>query len=465
MAVVGKVGTYAQVQPVQGPDFGGMVQAEFDKIDAERKAKAKREEEAKAKKQKELDEMSLGSKKVSNITEYETQTNTALNDLLQEYLDAHSRSDMQGMKRAKDQLGTLNYAIDFTNKKSEQIEKNRDNLNQSYYNQFWAITNSVNELKIDRKYDRGNKEHRITIYEDEEKTKPIVVDKTVPEILKAYEIPPKYDFDMLTKTVENFTKTYKPDFLETMINSGDFYGTKGVETILNDERIESEIRSKAKQMSSDVGAKAFYASEKGISLFDFYKMDEKQNKDAEDYFYDELRRGYRDKIETSISQKRSGGGGKDGFNIVQSTLEIPKTYNLDNASVAYGGKNADGSNQTSVNMPTGSISFNVAKEGGVSVVVGDRRLNDIVYDPNSKKMIFALSTSASSRQGAGSGGATFGEGESNKESSWFTERDLSFEQLKNSLNTIPSLRGRIKTKDDIVKYVLGIEEKKIDENL
>lgn len=465
MAVVGNVGTYAQVQPVQGPDFGRMVKTEFDKIDAEKKARAKREDEAKAKKQKELDEMSLGSKKVSNITEFETQTNTALNDLKAEYVDAYNRSDIQGMKRAKDQLGTLNYAIDFTNKKAEQIEKNRDNLNQSYYNQFWAITNSINELKIDRKYDRENKEHRISIYEDEEKTKPIVVDKTVPEILKAYEIPPKYNFDMLTKTVENFTKTYKPDFLETMINSGDFYGTKGVETILNDERIESEIRSKAKQMASDVGAKAFYASEKGISLFNFYKMDEKQNKDAEDYFYNELKRGYRDEINLSISQKSQGRGGKDGFNIVQSTLEIPKTYTLDNASVAYGGKNADGSNQTSVNMPTGSISFNVAKEGGVSVIVGDRRLNDIVYDPNSKKMIFALSTSASSRQGAGSGGATVGEGESNKESSWFTERDLSFEQLKNSLNTIPSLRGRIKTKDDIVKYVLGIEEKKVDENL
>jgi hypothetical protein len=48
MAVVGNVGTYAQVQPIQGPDFGGMVKAEFDKLDAEKKAKAAAVAKAKA---------------------------------------------------------------------------------------------------------------------------------------------------------------------------------------------------------------------------------------------------------------------------------------------------------------------------------------------------------------------------------------------------------------------------------
>jgi hypothetical protein len=40
MAVVGKVGTYLNVQPIQGPDFGKMVQDQFDRVDAEKKAKA-----------------------------------------------------------------------------------------------------------------------------------------------------------------------------------------------------------------------------------------------------------------------------------------------------------------------------------------------------------------------------------------------------------------------------------------
>ena len=89
-----------------------------------------------------------------------------------------------------------------------------------------------------------------------------------------------------------------------------------------------------------------------------------------------------------------------------------------------------------------SISFNVMKRRWITLVVGDRKVNEIIYDPL-WKYYFGLSTSSSSRQGAGSGGTSAGEGESNKESSWFTER-FRFEQLKNSLNTIPSLRGKIK---------------------
>lgn len=48
MAVVGNVGTYAQVQPIQGPDFGGMVEKQFDKLDAERKAIAASSAKAKS---------------------------------------------------------------------------------------------------------------------------------------------------------------------------------------------------------------------------------------------------------------------------------------------------------------------------------------------------------------------------------------------------------------------------------
>lgn len=444
MAVVGNVGTYAQVQPIQGPDFGGMVKAEFDKLDAERKAKAAAKAKAERDKQEELDKMSLGSKKVSNITEYETQTNKALNDLKQEYLDAHSRGDMQGMNKAKDQLGTLNYAIDFTNKKSEQIEKNRENLNQPYYNQFWQITNSINELKIDRKYDTENKEHRITIYEDEEKTKPIVIDKTVPEILKAYEIPPKYNFDMLTKTVENFTKTYKPDFLETMINSGNFYGTKGVETILNDERIESEIRSKAKQMSSDVGAKAFYASEKGISLFDFYKMDEKQNKDAEDYFYNELKRGYRDKIETSISQKRSGGG-KDGLAVGTPTLWESSSITTEKPGSTPG--------RTSVSTvpitPGKAKSLTISSPSGKTLLVNSMPLDRVLYDSATNKMYIGIAFNESGGQSMGSDGSGARESVSNKVTKWYPQDSAEFNAFKAVYNA--AFKTELQTIEDFKK--------------
>lgn len=466
MAVVGNVGTYATVQPVQGPDFGGMVQSQFDKLDAERKAKARAEEEAKAKKQEELDKLTLPSLKTSNISEMNRQSEEKYKQMYSEYVEKVRAGDVNGARQLIASVGTLNNAVQFFNDKYKEVTSAEGKYNSQFLTEFEDVLRNINDANSDIEY-KGNGLDVVTIYKDPEK-KEVLVKGNLNEILNSINVPFKFDGDMLNKSIGSFVKTFKPDKIETIINKGSLYGTQSIEDSLNDPEINDELRRQAKNMVADRNTRAFYAQEKGMSLFQIDNFDETQKKEAEDYFYKTYKDALRKEIDLSIARKSEGGSGgskSGGFNIVQSTLEIPKTYSLDNASVAYGTKNADGTSKTDVNMPAGSISFNVAKEGGVSIIVGDRKLNDIVYDPNSKKMIFALSTSASSRQGASSGGASAGEGESNKESSWFTERDLSFEQLKNSLNTIPSLRGRIKTKDDIVKYVLGIEEKKVDENL
>ena len=459
MAVVGNVGTYATVQPIEGPNFGGMVQAQFDKLDAERKAKAKAEEEAKAKKQEELDKLTLPSLKTSNISEMNRQAEEKYKQMYSEYVEKVRAGDINGAKQLISSVGTLNNAIQFFNDKYKEVTSAEGKYNPQFLTQFEDLLRNINDANSDIEYKRNGLDV-VTIYKDPEK-KEVLVKGNLNEILNSINVPFKFDGDMLNKSVGSFVKTFKPDKIETIINKGSLYGTQSIEDSLNDPEINDELRRQAKNMVADRNTRAFYAQEKGMSLFQIDNFDETQKKEAEDYFYKTYKDALRREIDLSIARKSEGGGGSKsgGFNIVQSTLEIPKTYSLDTASVLYNDKKQD------INMPAGSISFNVAKEGGVSIIVGDRKLNDIVYDPNSKKMIFALSTSASSRQGASSGGASAGEGESNKESSWFTERDLSFEQLKNSLNTIPSLRGRIKTKDDIVKYVLGIQEKKVDENL
>ena len=443
MAVVGNVGTYATVQPIEGPNFGGMVQNQFDKLDAERKAKAKAEEEAKAKKQAQLDKISLGDKKISNITELENQTNEDLKVLKQEFIDAYNSGDMQGMNRAKDQLSTINNAIEFTNRKSEQIEKNRENLNQNYYNQFWALTGSINEAKVDRKYDKETKEHRITIYEDEEKTIPIVVDKTIPELLKSYEIPTKYTPEMLTNTAKNFAKTYRPDFLENIINSGDLYGVKGAETILNDERVEDELRSKAKQMSKDVGARALYASDNGISLFDFYKMDKDQIKGAEDFFYKELKNAYRDEIEYSISQKsKRGGSGKDGMKVGMPTLWDSSTINIEEPGSAPGRTSIKKVPVTAGKAKTTTISNSTGK----TLLVNSMPLDRVLYDPDTGQMYIGIAFNASSRESMGNNGSGASEGSSNKVTKWFPSNSSEFNAFKTVYNS--SFGTDLQTIDD-----------------
>ena len=465
MAVVGNVGTYATVQPVQGPDFGGMVQDQFDKLDAERKAKEAAKAKAEAKKQEELDKLTLPSLKTSNISEMNRQSEEKYKQMYDEYVKKVRAGDINGARQLISSVGTLNNAVQFFNDKYKEVTSAEGKYNSQFLTEFEDVLRNINDANSDIEY-KGNGLDVVTIYKDPEK-KEVLIKGNLNEILNSINVPFKFDGDMLNKSVGSFVKTFKPDKIETLIDKGMLYGTQSIEDSLNDPEINDELRRQAKNMVADRNTRAFYAQEKGMSLFQIDNFDETQKKEAEDYFYKTYKDALRREIDLSIARKSEGGGGSKsgGFNIVQSTLEIQKSYNLDNASVTYGKKNADGTNQTVIDMPAGSISFNVAKEGGNSIIVGDRKLNDIVYDPNSKKMIFALSTSASSRQGASSGGASAGEGESNKESSWFTERDLSFEQLKNSLNTIPSLRGKIKTKDDIVKYVLGIEEKKVDENL
>jgi hypothetical protein len=464
MAVVGNVGTYATVQPIEGPNFGGMVQAQFDKLDAERKAKEKRKEEAKAKKQAQLDKLSLPEQEMLNINGLQDQRYNWYKSKVPEFVALKEAGDYNGMQRLITSLETEANAVKQTNAKLKQYYDNRVDYDDDYFRKFEDLTKYVNSGSVDL-VDKGDGELRYNIYKDPEKKELLYENITPYEYVSKTDVPLKFDS---TKEAGMFAKTFKLDEIDKEIDSKSKYGTIQVKDLMDNDRVLSRINDKAEEYINDDRAMAHFG--KRIDKWEARAKNytEEEKKEAKDYFTKLLKDAYQQELELRISQKSQGGSGgskSGGFNIVQSTLEIPKTYSLDNASVAYGSKNADGTSKTDVNMPAGSISFNVAKEGGVSIIVGDRKLNDIVYDPNSKKMIFALSTSASSRQGAGSGGANAVESESNKESSWFTERDLSFEQLKNSLNTIPSLRGRIKTKNDIVQYVLGIQEKKVDENL
>ena len=460
MAVVGNVGTYATVQPIEGPNFGGMVQAQFDKLDAERKAKARAEEEAKAKKQEELDKLTLPSLKTSNISEMNRQSEEKYKQMYSEYVEKVRAGDINGARQLISSVGTLNNAVQFFNDKYKEVTSAEGKYNSQFLTEFEDVLRNINDANSDIEY-KGNGLDVVTIYKDPEK-KEVLVKGNLNEILNSINVPFKFDGDMLNKSVGSFVKTFKPDKIETIINKGSLYGTQSIEDSLNDPEINDELRRQAKNMVADRNTRAFYAQEKGMSLFKIDNFDETQKKEAEDYFYKTYKDALRKEIDLSIARKSEGGSGgskSGGFNIVQSTLEIPKTYSLDNDSALYNNKKQE------INMPPNSISFNVMKEGGLPLVAGDRKVNEIIYDPLSGNIIFGLSTSSSSRQGAGSGGASAGEGESSKESSWFTHKDRRFEQLKNSLNTIPSLRGRIKTKDDIVKYVLGIQEKKVDENL
>lgn len=68
MAVIGNVGTYATVQPIQGPDFGKMVTDQLDKAEAKKRAeKAAKDKAAKDAQEKKEKFGNLGDLKTTNV--------------------------------------------------------------------------------------------------------------------------------------------------------------------------------------------------------------------------------------------------------------------------------------------------------------------------------------------------------------------------------------------------------------
>jgi hypothetical protein len=445
MAVVGKVGTYAQVQPLQGPDFGKMVKDQFDKMDAEDKAAKAAKAKADKEKEDRLSKLVLPSRKTSNVKEMNKQINTKYDTMTTEYEQAIDSGDMNRAKMLINSVGSLNNAVDFFNKKYDELSKSEGKYNPRFVSEFETMINSIDNANSDVEY-KGNGLDYVKVYKDSEK-KEVLVEGNLPEILNSINIPYKFDADMLNSSAKSFVKTFPANKIESIINQADLYGTKSIETAIGDESIESELRRQAKSMVENRNSRALYASDKNMSLFRLDNFDEKEKQDAEEYFYKVYKDAFRNEIDYAIQQKRgSGSGGAEDYNLTSSILEVDGKYTMANDS-------SDGE----LTMKPNSISFNLLKKGGVPVKVEDKSVGEIIYDPSSKKMIFSLASRISGSSGASGDGSKSGIGTSMVTTNWYSDKDELFNTLKNSINSIPQYRGKIKTKDDILKHVLGID--------
>ena len=171
MAVVGKVGTFATVQPIQGPDFGGMVEKQFDKIKAEKAAKEAAKAKAKKDEQDRIAKLGgLGDLKTTNINGFNKGLYNAYSTMKNEYADAELRGDYLTARNLKDSLSTLNNATEMAIKKMEFNEKEADKLDPDFYQRNSTVLRSINDGNTDIKYS-GNGQMLLTVYEDPEKTK------------------------------------------------------------------------------------------------------------------------------------------------------------------------------------------------------------------------------------------------------------------------------------------------------
>jgi hypothetical protein len=417
MAVVGKVGTYAQVQPIQGPDFGGMVERQFDKIKAEKAAKEAAKAKAKKDEQDKVARLGgLGDLKTTNINGFNKGLFDVYSQMKNEYAEAESRGDYYAARKLKDSLSTLNNATDMAVNKMKFNEGEADKLDPDFYQRNNNLLRSINDGNTDIKY-LGNGEMRLTVYEDPEKTKVLFENMSPNEIVSKLDAPYRFSLD---GSVGEFTKNYKPSSIESKMKDG--ISTIKVSDVMNDPNVLSGIDKKASEMANDSTSLAWYGKQK-LSKYetDVNKFSEEEKKEAKDYFKQRILESYEKEIDLTIQQRggRGGSGGKDGFKTgTPSTYESPSITPEGMATIPL----------------SGAKTVTISNSTGKTLTVGGMPLDRVLYDPKSGKLYFGLLYSGSGKEGLSGNGSSAGVAESNKFTKWFAQGSDQFDKFKATYN-------------------------------
>lgn len=443
MAVVGNVGTYATVQPVQGPDFGVMVQDQFDKLDAERKAKARAEEEAKAKKQAQLDKLSLPEQEMLNINGLQDQRYNWYKSKVPEFVELKEAGDYNGMQRLITSLETEANAVKQTNAKLKQYYDNRGDYDDDYFRKFEDLTKYVNSGSVDL-VDKGDGELRYNIYKDPEKKELLYENITPYEYVSKTDVPLKFDS---TKEAGMFAKTFKLDEIDKEIDSKSKYGTVQVKDLMDNDRVLSRINDKAEEYINDDRAMAHFG--KRIDKWEARAKNytEEEKKEAKDYFTKLLKDAYQQELELRISQKSQarGGSGKDGMKVGTPTLWDSSTINIEEPGSAPGRTSIKKVPVTAGKAKTTTISNSTGK----TLLVNSMPLDRVLYDPDTDQMYIGIAFNASSRESMGNNGSGASEGSSNKVTKWFPSNSSEFNAFKTVYNS--SFGTDLQTIDDFKK--------------
>lgn len=417
MAVVGKVGTFATVQPIQGPDFGGMVEKQFDKIKAEKAAK----EAAKAKARKdEQDRIAklggLGDLKTTNINGFNKGLYDVYSKMKNEYADAELRGDYFAARNLKDSLSTLNNATEMAINKMKFNENEADKLDPDFYQRNSAVLRSLNDGNTDVKYN-GNGQMLLTVYEDPEKTKVLFENMSPNEIVSKLDAPYKFNMD---GAVNEFVKNYKPSSIESKMKDG--ISTIKVSDVMNDPKVIEGIDNKASELANDSTSLAWFGKY-NLKKYetDVNKFSEEEKKQAKEYFKERILNSYEKEIDLNIQQRsgRGGSGNKDGFKVgTPSLYEAPSITPEDGVGIPL----------------AGAKTVTISNSTGKTLTVGGMPLDRVLYDPKSGQLYFGLLYAGSGKEGIAGKGSTAGITESNKFTKWFSQGSDQFDKFKATYN-------------------------------
>jgi len=427
MAVIGKVGTYATVQPIQGPDFGKMVKDQFDKIDAEEKAAKAAKAKADKEKQDKIDKLSLGDQETLNIDGFNQKRFEILAKKKDRFAQLKREGNLNEAKALIDDLATEGNAVKQANATMKEIFENEGKYDPTYVSKAKDLITNLNSANIDV-VDKGNGDIRYTIYADAEKTQPLEKDITVAQYLNKIRLPYLYE---PTKEAKLFASTFKLDEIEKEINTSGKIGTIEAVDLMNSPRVLSRISKRAEDLTKDDRAMAHFGTtiDKFETRANMYTKEEKES--AKAYFEKNFKDAYAEKVDISISQKRGGGSGsKSGLVIGPASTYEAASINVE----GVGSRNAKGAKTLTI------------RDGKDTIKVGSMPLDRVMLNTDGK-LYFSLSYSGSGKEGLTGDGSSAGVTESNKFTKWFSQSSDQFDKLKTTYNA--AFGKNIQTAEDL----------------
>ena len=429
MAVVGNVGTYAQVQPIQGPDFGGMVKVEFDKLDAEKKARAAAKAKADKDKEDALNKLSIPEQEMLNVNGLQDQRYDWYKTKVQEFKTLKESGDYNGAQRLMNSLESEANAVKQTNDKLNKIFANRSIYDDTYLKRAEDLVDNIDKSNVDI-VDKGDGELRYNIYKDAAKTELMYEAITPYEYVTKLEVPLKFNSN---QEADDFADTFRLDEIEKEINTKNTFGTIKKEDLLDNKRVLDRIDVKVNEFINDNRAMAHFG--KTIDKFETRAnaFDEDEKKEAKAYFSKLLKDAYERKVDSSISQKRSGGsgGGKDGL-----TVGTPTLWESSSITTEKPGSTPGKTSVSTVPITPGKAkSLTISSPSGKTLLVNSMPLDRVLYDSATNKMYIGIAFNESGGQSMGSDGSGARESVSNKVTKWYPQDSTEFNAFKTVYNS------------------------------